>query len=65
MSQHTTRWGTLDEAAEALGVSKKTIRRLIATGTIPARRFSPRIVRVSLDELDQAGEPVTFLGERK
>lgn len=42
----TARLMTIGEAAEALGVSKKTVERLIARQELRACRFAGRIVRV-------------------
>lgn len=46
------RYATIAAAAEHLGVAPKTIRRLIASGRLPAYRISHRLVRVSLKDLD-------------
>src|SRR4051812_3741216 len=52
------RWADLDEAAEYLGVSPLTVRRRIADGTIPGHRLGRRVLRVDLNEVDAAMEPV-------
>jgi excisionase family DNA binding protein len=36
-----------DEAAQLLGVSKRTLLKLVKAGTIPAGRFTPRLYRFS------------------
>lgn len=51
-------WGTLDQAAEAMGVSTKTIRRRIEDGSIRGVKFGPRLVRVWLPSLEQAATPL-------
>jgi excisionase family DNA binding protein len=51
-------WVTIPEAAEYIGVSTKTIRRWITRGTIEARRFGPRLIRVNLASLDSSGRPL-------
>ena len=39
------------EAADYLGLSEKTIRRLIDRGELTAYRFCPKIVRLKISEL--------------
>lgn len=53
-------WGTMEDAARYLGVSSKTIRRRITDGTIRARKFGPRLVRVDMDSLEQSGRPLAW-----
>lgn len=55
-------WGTLTDAAEALGVSTKTIRRRIADGSINARKFGPRLIRVEMSSLEDFGRPLAYRG---
>ncbi len=43
---------TINQAASALSVSSKTIRRRIADGTIPAKRIGTRMVRIPSHALD-------------
>jgi len=57
-----TEWGTMEEAARILEVSLKTVRRRIADGTIKASRFGPRLVRVDMRSLDDAGRPLQYTG---
>ncbi|QBX57321.1 DNA-binding protein [Nocardioides seonyuensis] len=45
---------TLDEAADLMSLSKKTIRRRISDGTIPAYKCGRRHIRIRLDELEDA-----------
>ena len=56
---NTPTWASLDEAAEHLGVTTKTIRRYIARGILPAHRFGPRLIRVRLSDLDALVTPLT------
>ena len=49
---------TYDAAASKLGVSKTTFRAMVRDGIIPAYRFSPRVVRIRLADLDAAARPV-------
>lgn len=55
-------WGTLEEAAEAMGVSTKTIRRRIADGSIRAVKFGPRLIRVDMQSLEQPGTLLAMVG---
>lgn len=45
---------SLEEAAEILSVSKKTVRRRISDGTIPAYRCGRRPIRIRLEDLEGA-----------
>ncbi len=61
MSTTTTpirRWGGLTLAAKYIGVSEKTIRRMIAEGQITGYRMGKRLIRVDLDELDELMRPI-------
>lgn len=55
-------WGTVEEAAAIRKVSPRTIRRMIAAGYIEAERFGPRLLRVNLDSVLRAGQPVVPAG---
>ena len=57
-----TGWGTLADAGEVLGVSTKTIRRRIADGSIKARKFGPRLIRVEMSSLEAFGRPLAYQG---
>lgn len=52
------RWGGLTLAADYIGVSEKTIRRMIALGEITGYRMGKRLIRVDLDELDALMKPM-------
>lgn len=43
------------EAASALSVSTKTVRRLIARGDLPAKRIGSRMIRIAIAALDGLG----------
>jgi len=43
---------SLEEAAECMSVSVKTIRRWIANGTLPAYRCGKRAIRIKLEDLE-------------
>ena len=45
---------SLEEAAEMMSLSTRTIRRRISDGTIPAYQCGRRSVRLRLDELESA-----------
>jgi excisionase family DNA binding protein len=51
------RYGKISEAAEYLGVTDRTIRAMIADGRITGYRSGTRIVRVDLNEVDEAMQP--------
>lgn len=44
---------TLDQAAEQLQVSVRTLSRWCARGEVPCVRFGPRIVRVRMDSIQR------------
>lgn len=43
---------TVNEGAAHAGVNHQTIRRRIADGSLTAYRFGPRLLKVSLAEID-------------
>jgi excisionase family DNA binding protein len=45
---------SLEEAAQVMSLSTKTIRRRISDGTIPAYQCGRRPIRIRLDELEAA-----------
>ena len=45
---------TLADAAERLGVSVRTVRRLIGYGYLPGYRIGPRVLRVHRDDVEAA-----------
>lgn len=53
---------SIQTAARVLGVGEKAIRRWIAAGDLPARRFGPKLIRVDVDELEKLGTPLTLAG---
>ena len=54
--------GTVQEAADYLKVSTKTIRRYITQGLVEAERVGPRLIRVNLASLDNLGRSLQYLG---
>lgn len=55
-------WPTIAQAAEMYQTSTKTIRRRIADGTLEARRFGPRLIRINPASLNNPGAPLTIGG---
>jgi excisionase family DNA binding protein len=53
---------TIAAAAEARGVSTRTVRRWIAGGLLPAYRCGPRLVRIDPRDLDQLARPIPTAG---
>jgi excisionase family DNA binding protein len=43
---------TVDQAAEYVGVSSKTVRRWIQQGTLTGYAAGPRLIRVDLEEVN-------------
>ena len=54
--------GTVQEAADYLKVSTKTIRRYITQGLVEAERVGPRLIRVNLASLDDLGRSLQYVG---
>ena len=52
--KHLPVYLSLEEAAEVMSLSVRTIRRRIADGTIPAYQCGRRPIRIRLDELEAA-----------
>jgi len=52
-TQRTARdYASIEEAAERLGCSQRTVRRMIAAGEIAGYRLGKRLLRIDLAELD-------------
>ncbi|CAN3128574.1 excisionase family DNA-binding protein [Mycobacterium sp. smrl_JER01] len=51
------RYCKINEAAEYLGVTTRTIRAMIADGRLTGYRSGNRLVRVDLNEIDDAMRP--------
>jgi excisionase family DNA binding protein len=49
---------SLEEAADCMSVSVRTIRRWIAAGTLPAYRCGKRAIRIKLDDLEAAARRI-------
>ena len=52
-----SRYMSIKAAAQRAGVSKDTIRRMIADGTLPAYRFRNQI-RLAAEDVDKAMRPI-------
>lgn len=54
---------SLDKTAEELGVSVRTVRRLISRGELRAYRIGTDIVRIDSDDIASVLKPVTPTGK--
>lgn len=52
------RYATVPEAAEYLGVSEKTCRRMISAGELPAYRIRKKLLRIDLNDIDAILRPI-------
>ena len=53
-------WPSIQQAAIITGTSTKTVRRRIADGTLDARRFGPRLIRINPESLANLGTPLQY-----
>lgn len=51
-------WISLQQAAQRCGVSVDTVRRRIASGRLPGRRFGARLIRVRLEDVENLLLPI-------
>lgn len=59
------RWLTQAEAAEFLGVTDRTIRNLISSGQLQARRIgNSRMIRIDRADLDALLRPIPTADQR-
>ncbi|MCW2513579.1 MAG: hypothetical protein JWR11_2621 [Mycobacterium sp.] len=49
---------TIQQSADFLNVSQKTIRRYIASGQLKAKRVGPRLIRVDRESLLALAQPI-------
>jgi len=49
---------TQKEAAELLGLTDRTVRNMIADGRLLAYQLGPRVIRLRLDEVEAALQPI-------
>ena len=52
------RLGSLADAAYRMGVSQRTVRRMIDRGELAGYRLGKRLIRIDLDELEVSMEPI-------
>jgi excisionase family DNA binding protein len=50
---------SIDEASDDLGVSRRTLRRLISGGKLPAYKVSANLVRIKSEDLQKVLSPIT------
>ena len=48
------RWASINDIAEHLDVTERTVRQMIADGRLTGYRLSPKFIRLDLDEVDAA-----------
>lgn len=60
MSLPLEAWPTVQQFAAIAQVSTKTVRRRIADGSIDARRFGPRLIRINPASLGDLGTPLQY-----
>lgn len=51
------RYARISEAAEYLGVAERTVRQMISDGRLTGYRSGGKLVRVDLNEVDDAMQP--------
>lgn len=56
-------WLTIEQTAELLQLSTKTVRRMISRGDLEARRIGPRLIRVRNFEHDEIGRELVWRDE--
>ena len=56
ISTQPDNWFTIQGSADYLGVHKNTIRNLLLSGKLPATRYSSRVIRVALIDLEAFGK---------
>lgn len=54
---------TVVETAELLSVSPRTVRRLIASGALEARRIGPKLIRIDARSVADLGTPLQYRPE--
>ncbi len=62
MNKNDSRWVSVAEAAELLGVHPDTVRARIASGEIPAYRSGPRLIRILAVDLEQSPRRIPTAG---
>jgi excisionase family DNA binding protein len=57
------RWLSQAQAAEYLGITDRTLRRMVARGEVRGHRLGPRLTRFDQGDLDAALRPIPAGGE--
>lgn len=52
------RWASIQESADYLGVTARTIRQMISDGRLSGYRNGQRLIRLDLNEIDAAMRPI-------
>lgn len=60
-----TEWFTIEQAANRLQMSTRTVRRRITDGSLPAQRLGPRLIRVNAQSLRDFERQGTLLTHRE
>lgn len=56
------RWLSQAEAADYLGITDRTLRRMVARGDLPGYRLGPRLTRFDQSDLDALLRPIPAAG---
>lgn len=56
-------WGSVEDVAALYDMSTRTVRRLIANGTLPAYRIGPRKVMVNMADALALAERIPTAGD--
>jgi excisionase family DNA binding protein len=51
------RWASIQDTADYLGVTDRTVRQMIADGRLTGYRSGGRLIRLDLNEVDAAMKP--------
>lgn len=57
------RFASLEDGANYLDLSPRTLRRMIASGDLTGYRIGTRVLRVDLDELETMLRPIPTAGD--
>jgi excisionase family DNA binding protein len=57
-TQTRRRWAAINDVAEHLGVSTRTIHQMLADGRLVGYRNGRRFIRLDLNEVDAAMRPM-------
>jgi excisionase family DNA binding protein len=53
---------SLDQAARLVGLNKRTLRRRVAQGVLPAYRSGPRVIRIKVADLEKLWQRIPTAG---